>query len=597
MSTANNRRRDPGGISAEMILVMVAIGIAAVVVGSVVAALHLGHHLSDSGVEVPANPLEAMIGLISGDVPWPGDVGWFVIGGIGAALVLLLTFYLLMRRSGRKNSSRVDRASQYMGRGRDIEEMSRKTAQAKAKRLGVEGAAGVPIGKHVGTGQPLYGSWEDMHLDIWGPRTGKTTSRAIPAILEAPGAVLVTSNKRDVVDATRGVREKVGEIWVFDPQQIAAQPAGWYWNPLSYVTDEVKAEKLAEHFSASSTGDRKDAHFEDNGEDLLSGMFLAASLAQRPITEVYTWLTKPGDEGPSDILRDHGFTLKADQLSGIAAAPEKERGSIYSTARRMASCLTYRYVEEWVTEPGMMGRRKHFDPAEFVRGKNTLYSLSKEGKGSAGPLVMALTAAVVEAGEELAVESPGGRLATPLLGVLDEAANVCRWRQLPNLYSHYGSRGIVLMTILQSWSQGVDVWGESGMNKLYSAANVVVYGGGVKEKNFLENLSTLIGKYDRETSSVSTGKGHRSVSRQLSKEVTLDVDELGAMPKGRAVVFGSGSRPALIRTVPWHRQSYADDVKASIARFDPKGTTTIEATERELEQNERELVGWEAGSK
>lgn len=47
-----------------------------------------------------------------------------------------------------------------------------------------------------------------------------------------------------------------------------------------------------------------------------------------------------------------------------------------------------------------------------------------------------------------------GRLATPLLGILDEAANVCRWKALPDQYSHYGSRGI----ILQSWSQGVEVW-------------------------------------------------------------------------------------------------------------------------------------------
>ena len=46
--------------------------------------------------------------------------------------------------------------------------------------------------------------------------------------------------------------------------------------------------------------------------------------------------------------------------------------------------------------------------------------------------------------------------------VLDEAANVCRWRDLPNLYSHYGSRGIILMTILQSWSQGVEVWVSPG---------------------------------------------------------------------------------------------------------------------------------------
>ena len=43
-------------------------------------------------------------------------------------------------------------------------------------------------------------------------------------------------------------------------------------------------------------------------------------------------------------------------------------------------------------------------------------------------------------------------------------------------YSHYGSRGICMMTILQSWSQGVEVWGRDGMRKLWSAANVKVYG-------------------------------------------------------------------------------------------------------------------------
>jgi len=35
--------------------------------------------------------------------------------------------------------------------------------------------------------------------------------------------------------------------------------------------------------------------------------------------------------------------------------------------------------------------------------------------------------AVVEAGERLAKTQPGGRMTTPLLCILDEAANVCRW--------------------------------------------------------------------------------------------------------------------------------------------------------------------------
>lgn len=46
-------------------------------------------------------------------------------------------------------------------------------------------------------------------------------------------------------------------------------------------------------------------------------------------------------------------------------------------------------------------------------------------------------------------------------------ANGCRWKALPDQCSHYGPRGIILMTILQSWSQSVEVWSLEGMRKLY----------------------------------------------------------------------------------------------------------------------------------
>ena len=107
-----------------------------------------------------------------------------------------------------------------------------------------------------------------------------------------------------------------------------------------------------------------------------------------------------------------------------------------------------------------------------------------------------LTVALTDAAEQFAKLSPRGRLSLPFVGVLDEAANVCRWRELPDLYSHYGSRSICLMTILQSWSQGVEVWGRDGMRKLWSAANVKVYGGGVSEVEFLKELSSLIGDFE-----------------------------------------------------------------------------------------------------
>jgi hypothetical protein len=69
--------------------------------------------------------------------------------------------------------------------------------------------------------------------------------------------------------------------------------------------------------------------------------------------------------------------------------------------------------------------REEFDAHEFVRGTGTLYSLSKEGKGSAGALVAGLTVAVTEAAEELAKRSPGGRLIVPLVAPCSTRPPMC----------------------------------------------------------------------------------------------------------------------------------------------------------------------------
>jgi hypothetical protein len=111
----------------------------------------------------------------------------------------------------------------------------------------------------------------------------------------------------------------------------------------------------------------------------------------------------------------------------------------------------------------------------------------------------------------------------PLVCVLDEAANVCRLPDLPDLYSHYGSRGIVVATYLQSWSQGVTVWGRDGMEKLWSAANIRLVGAGVAETEFLQRVSKLIGDRDVVSRSSSSTRGRRTVSAQLRRERILDV--------------------------------------------------------------------------
>ncbi len=214
--------------------------------------------------------------------------------------------------------------------------------------------------------------------------------------------------------------------------------------------------------AAQVRGARTDAFFDAAGTDLLAGLLLAAAVAKRPITQVYSWLADQRNDEPERILRNTpGLQLSADALSGVINAPDKQRAGVYGTAQQSAQFLVNRKVTRWVIPQGPNDNRPQFNPHQFVREGGTLYSLSKEGAGTAGPLVTALTVAVVEAAEEYAKTCPMGRMPSPLVGVLDEAANVCRWKDLPDLYSHFGSRGIVLMTILQSWAQGDGVLGRA----------------------------------------------------------------------------------------------------------------------------------------
>ena len=572
MSKPSNRRRQPSGQTTETMTLFAIVGGFAGIAVLVLIAVRIGYRLAGLP-PAGGDPWTILFGVLGGDLPWPGQSTVILTGSIAVSAVSVLLTRRLFAGSDR---TRADAAARYLGSRADVAPVSKARAAKKAERMGVEAdVPGVPIGVTVATKEPLYGSWEDCHIDIWGPRTGKTTSRAIPAILTAPGSVVVTSNKRDVVDATRDIRAKTGEVWVFDPQRLASEEPTWWWNPLGYVTDEVRAARLAEHFASGSrdTNARTDAFFDNSGRDLLAGLLLAAALDDRPITDVYRWLTRPTDDTPMRICQDHGIGLIADQIAGVVFAPDKQRAGVYGTAQQMAACLTNRQIAAWITPQGDDDQRPRLVPTDFVRQPGgTLYSLSKEGASTAGPLVTALTAEIAEAAEECASASSGGRLHTPLLAVLDEAANVCRWKELPNLYSHYGSRGIVLMTILQSWSQGADVWGESGMKKLWSAANIAVYGGGVKEREFLDMLSTLLGDYDKRTRSISTGKNSRSITHQLTRERIMDASDLASMPPGRAIAFAAGARPTLIATQPWMTGPHADAVRASIANHDPGGT-------------------------
>ncbi|HAQ9610470.1 TPA: TraM recognition domain-containing protein, partial [Enterococcus faecium] len=132
---------------------------------------------------------------------------------------------------------------------------------------------------------------------------------------------------------------------------------------------------------------------------------------------------------------------------------------------------------QWTTP---MDGVRVFDPASLARGRDTLVLLSKNGTGSGSAFVTALVRAVCKIAQQQA-EANGGRLPVPLVLELDECANVVRWPELPEVYSFYGSLGIVLSSYFQSPAQAVAAFGKEGWESIWGAAVTRCYGGGVAD--------------------------------------------------------------------------------------------------------------------
>ncbi len=559
------RQAQPGGLGPYLVLgAAMGLLVLAVVLGQVAAAI-TGQHPS-------ANPFAWVVGVATGTQGWStaSTIVYLVIIFVITGVVINVAAWIAKRR--RQPAHRVDRLAKSMSTREDMEPLDRDRLERDAARLGVDPACGVgvPIGESVLTRRPLATSWEWTQLWVMGPRAGKTSCLCVPQIVSTGGPVVATSNKRDIVDLTRGPRSSLGLVRVHDPQGLVGEEPGWWWSPLSYVTDIARADEVVSLFAAATRDAtaKTDAYFDTAAQTLVAALLLAAADGRGTLLDVHDWIRDPDDATPEDLLLSAGHRSAATDVRSAMSKTPKQRDGIYGSAENLLSWLRNPAVHPWIT-PGE--GRAEFDPHAFVASTDTLYLLSREGPGSARALTAALTVAVTRAAEELGVRQ-GGRLRRPLLVVLDEAANVCRWPQLPDLYSHYGSRGIVLTTYLQSWSQGVRVWGKEGMTQMWDAANLRGVGPGVADDAFGGVVSRLVGDHDVQTRSTSSSmRGGGSTSTQLRREKILDVSDITAMPQGRAVVLASGTPSVMLRTVHWSEHPQAAMIAASEEHYAGQG--------------------------
>ncbi|MGW4671458.1 type IV secretory system conjugative DNA transfer family protein [Streptomyces sp. NPDC004324] len=526
----------------------------------------------------PMAPYQPTAALLHPQQVWPtvGETS-LLVGARIVPVVLLLALAaaagLLWARHKGQGGGRKKKITD-MAKAWDIKPLMAKaiTDKARSLRPSLKDAkhidardTGILLGNLQGTRHEVRMGFEDVAVAIMAPRSGKTTSLAIPSMLGAPGPVLLTSNKAagDAFTTAYEARARAGAVWTMDPQQIAHAAREMWWNPLASAKTLDGANRLAGHFLAASVDASQQGDFWSKaGSNILSQLLLAAALDERPITDIMQWLAFPADRTPLDILRDHGLAAVASQLKGTVEGPPETRDGIYETARQYAAALLNAEIAAWVTPQKDVAE---FRPEQFVTSTDTLFLLSKDGGGGASALIAACADSVMRAATAQA-ERAGGRLDPPMLAILDEAANVCKISDLPDLYSHLGSRGIIPITILQSYRQGQKVWGDAGMDAMWSASTVKVIGSGIDDPDFADKLSRLIGDHDVQTTSTSHSESGKSRSVSMRQERILPADAIRALPKGTAICFATGMRAAMLDLRPWYREPGATELSAASDR-------------------------------
>ena len=225
------------------------------------------------------------------------------------------------------------------------------------------GQAGVALGTHRTTGRfglgrrngaTLYASLEDVIVAVMAPRSGKTTALTTPAILDAPGAVLATSNKPDVWTTT-AEREGPGRHGVgvrpasHHPRtpNLVVEPA----HPDHHLGGGVPARRPLRQPDPQQTPVAAKTSGPSPPRTCSTCFILAAACEHGTLADVQAGCPTSPPANPPGILSQHGFHGAARSVAGRQAGAPETRDGVYETARTAASCLSDPRIMAWVTPP------------------------------------------------------------------------------------------------------------------------------------------------------------------------------------------------------------------------------------------------------
>ncbi|WP_255362580.1 type IV secretory system conjugative DNA transfer family protein [Blastococcus aurantiacus] len=398
----------------------------------------------------------------------------------------------------------------------------------------------------------------DRATGVYGPQgSGKTLDLLAPALLDAPGAALVTLTKAEDLLLTCDARAVGGRpVAVLDPFGAVPGLPELVWDPVAGCADSMVAERRAKAFTAGTltgavTGGSSDSaarFYAFEAAKVLQAYLHAAALSGRTIEDVLSWAAHPqATTQPADILRSHpdAAPFWDGLLHGALQGDSRTAGN---TATTVQQALTLFFQEDirrrCIPGPG----RPATDIAALLAAGGTIYLLGREDPyASASPLMTALAEYVLDTALHLAGAAPTGRLCPPLLACLDELPSTAPLPTLRTRMANDRALGISFLYAAQTWRQLVLIYGEDESRALFGLTNVLVAFGGGKDGAFYRELADLLGTTRARRTSYSYRGTGWSRSTHGETVPVLRPEEIRQLPAGQALVIAENAPPLIAR--------------------------------------------------
>jgi type IV secretion system protein VirD4 len=406
---------------------------------------------------------------------------------------------------------------------------------------------GIVLGWH--QGRLLQSPAEDNVLLLGVQRSGKTSTVVVPTLLGWKGAIVATSTKEELVLLTAAHRSHIGPIWVFAPLD---RDHGWIdrlglraatWNPIDSVDSCSSASELADHFTAEGKVGHA-AHWYLAASTLITGLAVCENERGGDMRSVLARLNRTQHSefvGLAGVVEDVGAS---ELLLAFALTPDKEAGSIASTARSSLSLWTdERVATSTRTSPDSL------DLDRLLVEAGTLYLVAPaEEAERCRPLFSALLSSLLRRAT-LRARYQGGVLSPRLLLALDEAANFARIPRLAGYASSGPGQGIQLLLGYHDLAQIESGYGPEAARTIWNNCRARLLLPGQGDIKTLELFSRAIGDETRTFRPQNRDRWNSSSGEQRVGRPLAAIDELRRLKA--AVLLYATAPPAQLELRRW----------------------------------------------